>query len=179
MTHCLRVPRIPRRRAYPRAAHGLRVRRHPRHRAHPRVSQGLTAPRNPRPRAHPRVSQGIKVLRTPRPRANPRVAQRACSETLGAGAGRSSDRNHGRPHSQMSGRSCMGDDSRSASAGMSKKPNVKFDLPLSDSVRGKSTVDGLTVAVAGMISSCRNWGVEGAQCQQNPDGDAAKSAAAT
>ena len=28
-----------------------------------------------------------------------------------------------------------------------KKQSVNFDLPLSDSVRGKSTVDGLTVAV--------------------------------
>ena len=60
----------------------------------------------------------------------------------------------------------------------SKKAKCQ-DLPLSDSVRGKSTVDGLTVAVAQMISSCRNWAVEGAQCQQIPDGDAAKSAAAT
>ena len=30
----------------------------------------------------------------------------------------------------------------------SKKQSVNFDLPLSDSVRGKSTVDGLTVAMA-------------------------------
>ena len=29
----------------------------------------------------------------------------------------------------------------------SKKQSVNFDLPLSDSVRGKSTVDGLTVEV--------------------------------
>ena len=29
----------------------------------------------------------------------------------------------------------------------SKKQSVNFDLPLSDSVRGKSTVDDLTVAV--------------------------------
>ena len=32
----------------------------------------------------------------------------------------------------------------------SKKQSVNFDLPLSDSVRGKSTVDGLIVAVVQM-----------------------------
>ena len=62
---------------------------------------------------------------------------------------------------------------------MSKKQSVKFDLPLSDSVQGKSTVDGLTAAVAQMISSCKSWEVEGARRHRNPDGDAAKSAAAT
>ena len=54
----------------------------------------------------------------------------------------------------------MGDDSRGASAGMSKKQSVKFDLPLSDSVRGKSTLDGLTVAVVQMMASCRNSDAE-------------------
>lgn len=35
----------------------------------------------------------------------------------------------------------------------SKKQSVNFDLPLSDSVRGKSTVDGLTVEVVQMIAA--------------------------
>ena len=39
-----------------------------------------------------------------------------------------------------------------ASAGKAKEQNVNFDLPLSDSVRGKSTVDDLTVAVVQMIA---------------------------
>ena len=48
---------------------------------------------------------------------------------------------------QMRGSSCSGDDVGGASDGTSKTQSVKFDLPLSDSVRGKSTLDGLTVAV--------------------------------
>ena len=40
-----------------------------------------------------------------------------------------------------------------ASAGKSKKQNANFDLPLSDSVWGKSTVDDLTVAVVQMIAA--------------------------
>ena len=35
----------------------------------------------------------------------------------------------------------------------SKKQSVNFDLPLSDSVRGKSTVDGLTVEVVKMVAA--------------------------
>ena len=35
-----------------------------------------------------------------------------------------------------------------AGAEKAKKQSVNFDLPLSDSVQGKSTVDGLTVAMA-------------------------------
>ena len=34
---------------------------------------------------------------------------------------------------------------------MSKKQSVKFDLPLSDSVWGKSTLDGLTVATVALV----------------------------
>ena len=37
-----------------------------------------------------------------------------------------------------------------AGAIKAKKQNVNFDLPLSDSDQGKSTVDGLTVAVVQM-----------------------------
>ena len=36
---------------------------------------------------------------------------------------------------------------------MSKRQTVKFDLPLSDSVRGKSTLDGLTVAAVQMMAA--------------------------
>ncbi len=40
---------------------------------------------------------------------------------------------------------------------MSKKQSVNFDLPLSDSVRGKSAVDGLTVAMAREIEIRRAY----------------------
>ena len=51
-------------------------------------------------------------------------------------------------------RSYSGDDSaRGASAGKSKKQSVKFDSHLSDSDRGRSTLDGLTVPVVQMIAA--------------------------
>ena len=47
-----------------------------------------------------------------------------------------------------------GDDSaRGASAGKSKKQSVKFDSHLSDSDRGRSTLDGLTFPVVQMIAA--------------------------
>ena len=45
----------------------------------------------------------------------------------------------------MSGSSFQEDGSGGAAARTSKKQNVNFDLPLSDSDRGKSTVDGFTL----------------------------------
>ena len=49
-------------------------------------------------------------------------------------------------------RSYSGDDSaRGGSAGRSKKQSVKFDSHLSDSDRGRSTLDGLTFPVVQMI----------------------------
>ena len=47
----------------------------------------------------------------------------------------------------MSGSSCQEDGSGGAAARTSKKQSVNFDLPLSDSDRGKSTVDGFTFVV--------------------------------
>ena len=47
----------------------------------------------------------------------------------------------------MSGSSCQEDGSGGAAARTSKKQSVNFDLPLSDSDRGKSTVDGFTLVV--------------------------------
>ena len=40
----------------------------------------------------------------------------------------------------------------------SKKQSVNFDLPLSDSVRGKSTLDGLIVAIVQMNLVRRRFG---------------------
>ena len=39
-----------------------------------------------------------------------------------------------------------------ACAGKAKKQRINFDLPLSNPVRGKSTVDDLTVAIVQMIA---------------------------
>ena len=62
-------------------------------------------------------------------------------------AARSCDRSQGRSNTQMSGSSCQEDGSGGAAARTSKKQSVNFDLPLSDSDRGKSTVDGFTLVV--------------------------------
>ena len=62
-------------------------------------------------------------------------------------AARSCDRSQGRSNTQMSGSSCQEDGSGGAAARTSKKQNVNFVLPLSDSDRGKSTVDGFTLVV--------------------------------
>ena len=45
-----------------------------------------------------------------------------------------------------------------ANDGTSKPQSVKFDLPLSDSVRGKSTLDDLIVAFVQMIMVRRRFG---------------------
>ena len=53
---------------------------------------------------------------------------------------------------------CSGDDVGGASDGTSKTQSVKFDLPLSDSVRGKSTLDGMIVAFVQMSLVRRRFG---------------------
>ena len=56
--------------------------------------------------------------------------------------------------------------------GKSKNQIVNFDLPLSDSVRGKSTVDGLIVGVVQMIPlrRCFSWKHETDQNFRSADG---------